>query len=107
MPHRVFARVKGSKEGVVLKLTPVPTGGGQVIDLTLPGLLSEYKTLASGEFSAGEVRLKGLRATRRQRWGKHLQFLELRCPSGNVPCSSNSGQADSCDCWLTVTVPRR
>ena len=66
----------------MLKLTPVPTGSSEPQDLTLPDLLSQYKALPSGEFSAGEVRLKGLRATRRQRWGKHLQFLELRCPTG-------------------------
>ncbi|KAL3920958.1 MAG: hypothetical protein SGPRY_005067 [Prymnesium sp.] len=30
------------------------------------------------------LRVSGLRATRRQKWGKHLQFLALRCPSGEV-----------------------
>ncbi|KAL1508759.1 hypothetical protein AB1Y20_004854 [Prymnesium parvum] len=82
----VFVRLSVLPSGVAVRLRAIPTGveEGSPHELPLPALLSEYAALKDGEFSPRELRIRGLRAVRRQRWGKHLQFLALRCPSGEI-----------------------
>lgn len=87
MVHALFARARVSSDSgsprVALTLVVVPQGRcAEPVRHTLCSLLEEAASLPEGAFMAREVTVGGLRVVRRQRWGKHLQFLKLRCETG-------------------------